>query len=435
MLLEPHKYKQREVYQLIELEIRTGERMRFTKNIRSADYKQLNGQRFTVSGITDDGHIEINSKGKTQLLSVPRLLHSDYSYVDTVHNSQGQTADYCIYSAGNAKSKTIGRESFYVAASRAKQEFVIYTKNAQDLGVTIQLSRQNENAHQLVSPSDSPNARNQDIEADRLTTTRTLSEPTNQLSQLNDTELIHSLNRLSQWQKESPKKPNRNYGRKLHQQLERLNLEKTQLDKQLKLQKRELDSLGKPRSILNPFGVSASVIENKRIEIAQTRSSIYNTESHISYVLPDFIQWQEKARAYLAWDESKSTKQMRQLEKDFSNPQINARVERLNDVYAIYAAASYIVKQRGTESNQGLIYQGKSYRIEQQGEKISITHKDRDVLMSAMDNRNRGGIIQASQFNLTREDLKLICNSARQLQQQIERERSQRQIDRGGLSY
>ena len=50
------KYKQREVYQLIELEIRPGERMRFTKNIRSADYKQLNGQRFTVLGITDDGH-------------------------------------------------------------------------------------------------------------------------------------------------------------------------------------------------------------------------------------------------------------------------------------------------------------------------------------------------------------------------------------------
>ena len=429
------KYKQREVYQLIELEIRTGERMRFTKNLRDSDYKQLNGQRFTVLGITDDGRIEITSKSKTQLLSAPRLLHSDYSYVDTVHNSQGQTADYCIYSAGNAKSKTIGRESFYVAASRAKQEFVVYTPNAQDLGVTIQLSRQNENAHELVSPSNLPNARNRGIEADRLTTTFSLSEPTNQLSQLNDTELINLRSRLSQWQKESPKKPLQNYGRKLHQQLERLNMEKTQLDKQLKLQKRELDSLGKPRSILNPFGASASVIEDKQIEIQRTRSSIYNTASQIRYVLPDFQRWQEQARAYLAWDESKSTKQMRQLEFDFSNPQINARLKRLNDVYTIYAAASYIVKQRGTESNQGLIYQGKSYRIEQQGEKISITHKDRDLLMSAMDNRNRGGIIEASQFNLTREEKKLICDSARHLKQQIERERSQRQISRGGLSY
>ncbi len=40
--------------------------MRFTKNILSEDYKQLNGQRFTVEGITDDGQITINSNGKTQ---------------------------------------------------------------------------------------------------------------------------------------------------------------------------------------------------------------------------------------------------------------------------------------------------------------------------------------------------------------------------------
>ena len=151
-------------------------------------------------------------------------------------------------------------------------------------------------------------------------------------------------------------------------------------------------------------------------------------------MLPDFQRWQKQARAYLAWDESKSTKQMRQLEKDFKAPQIRARVERINDVSAVYAAASYIVNQRGTESYKGRYYQGKSYRIEQQDNQVIITHKDRDVLMSAMDNRKRGGIIQASQFNLTREDKNIICDSARQLKQQIEREQKSRQIDRGGWS-
>ncbi len=432
--LDLDKYKQRFVYQLQQLEIRPGERMRFTKNIRNLSYKQLNGQRFTVLSTTDDGQIEINSLGKTQNISVERLLHSDYSYVDTVHSSQGQTADYCIYSAANAKSKTVGRESFYVAASRAKQEFVVYTKNAVDLGVTIQLSRKNENAHELVQLNDSPKNQETRQELDRLTTTRTLSEPTNPLFQLNDAELINSLSRLSQWQKESPKKPNWNYGQNLHQQIERLKKQEQLQLKQLKLQKLELEKLGKPRSILNPFGVSADVIEDKQIEIQRTRSSIYNTASQIRYVLPDFQRWQEKARAYLTWDESESTKQMRQLEKDFSAPQIGARVERLNDVYAVYAAASYIVNQRGTESSKGPYYQGKSYRIEQQGSEISITHKNRDVLMSAMDNRKKGGIIQASQFNLTREDKKIICDSARQVQQQIEREQKSRQISRGGLS-
>jgi ATP-dependent exoDNAse (exonuclease V) alpha subunit len=151
-----NKYKQREIYTVQNQEIRPGERMRFTKNIRNSDHKQLNGQRFTVSSVTPDGQIEITSKGKTQKISDLRLLHSDYSYVDTVHSSQGQTADYCIYSAAIAQSKTIGRESFYVAASRAKQEFVVYTKNAVDLGVTIQLSRKNENAHELVQSLNSP---------------------------------------------------------------------------------------------------------------------------------------------------------------------------------------------------------------------------------------------------------------------------------------
>ena len=87
--LDLNKYKQRELYQLQELEIRAGERMRFTKNIRSNDYKQLNGQRFTVEGITTDSQITINSNGKTQNIDLERLLHSDYSYVDTVHSSQG----------------------------------------------------------------------------------------------------------------------------------------------------------------------------------------------------------------------------------------------------------------------------------------------------------------------------------------------------------
>ena len=144
------KYKQREVYRTQQLEIRPGEQMRFTKNLRSQSHQQLNGQRFTVEGLSPDEQIVIQTKGKTLAVSPSQLLHSDYRYADTVHSSQGQTADYCIYSASPAKSLTVGRESFYVAASRARQEFVVYTASAQDLGVTSQMSRANENALDLV---------------------------------------------------------------------------------------------------------------------------------------------------------------------------------------------------------------------------------------------------------------------------------------------
>ena len=112
------------------------------------------------------------------------------------------------------------------------------------------------------------------------------------------------------------------------------------------------------------------------------------------------------------------------------------RVERLNDVYAVYAAASYIVAQLGTESFKGRYYQGKSYRIEQQDQKVTITHRDRDeLLMLATDCRSRGGIIQVSQFNLTDSDKNIIRDSARDLKQQIDRLQKNRQIERGGLSY
>ena len=55
--------------------------------------------------------------------------------------------------------------------------------------------------------------------------------------------------------------------------------------------------------------------------------------------------------------------------------------------------------------------------------------------MLATDCRKTGGIIKASQFNLTNEDKKIICDSAREVQQQLERLQKSRQIDRGGLSY
>ena len=126
---------------------------------------------------------------------------------------------------------------------------------------------------------------------------------------------------------------------------------------------------------------------------------------------------------------------MRQLEKDFSSPQIQQRVERLNDVYAVYAAASYILTQQGTESDNGRYYQGRSYRIEQQGKKVSITHFDRDELLyEATDCRERGGIIKVSQFNLTQEEKRKIGNSARVLEQQARELQQSRQIQRGGWS-
>ncbi len=222
-----NKYKQREVYQVHPIEIRPGEQMRFTKNIRNQEQNQLNGQRFTIEGVTEDGQVVIQTKGKTQTLAPNQLLHSDYRYVDTVHSSQGQTADYCIYSASAAKSLTVGRESFYVAASRAKQEFVVYTANAQDLGVTVQISRANENALALVNAEVSQSKkkkkgrdkqRHQESSASLSKKPTFVASPSQQEAdnldkdstkqlQLTDAELITLTKAIEEWKKTCPREP------------------------------------------------------------------------------------------------------------------------------------------------------------------------------------------------------------------------------------
>ncbi|HEY9769974.1 MAG TPA: MobF family relaxase [Coleofasciculaceae cyanobacterium] len=148
--LELNTYKDRAVFQSETRELRCGEQMKFTRNHYQNQQKQINGQQFTVLGFNANGQIEIKTKGKTQTVNPDALLYSDYRYVDTVHSSQGKTANYCIYAVGSGKSLMLGRESFYVAASRAKHEFKVYTASTKALGLSIEKSRGQENALNLI---------------------------------------------------------------------------------------------------------------------------------------------------------------------------------------------------------------------------------------------------------------------------------------------
>lgn len=148
--LELNTYKDRTVFKSETRQLRIGEQMKFTRNHYQNQKKQINGQQFTVLGFDKHGQIEIKTKGKTQTVNPDALLYSDYRYVDTVHSSQGKTANYCIYAAGSGKSLTVGKESFYVAASRAKHEFKVYTASTKALGLSVEKSRGQENALSLV---------------------------------------------------------------------------------------------------------------------------------------------------------------------------------------------------------------------------------------------------------------------------------------------
>jgi conjugative relaxase-like TrwC/TraI family protein len=138
------EYKEREVYQCQSLEIRTGDRLRFTRNQRTRN--QTNGQPYTIEALNPDNTIEIRTKGQRYTVTANQLLHSDYAYCRTVYSAQGWTSAEAIWAPG----QNPGREQTYVALTRAKESLQILTLNRAALGLSAQMTQAQENAMDLV---------------------------------------------------------------------------------------------------------------------------------------------------------------------------------------------------------------------------------------------------------------------------------------------
>ncbi len=154
--LDLYRYKDREVFSSQCLEIRAGEEMRFTAGVKDHNGKQLqvNGQRFRVEAVDPLSQtIEISTKGKRLTLTAEDLRHSDYRWISTVHSLQGATAQYAIFAAGQGSGALLSRESWYVAASRAKLEFAVYCGDKAQLRESIQISKAHRPAIELIYPS------------------------------------------------------------------------------------------------------------------------------------------------------------------------------------------------------------------------------------------------------------------------------------------
>jgi conjugative relaxase-like TrwC/TraI family protein len=154
--LDLYRYKDREVFDPQRIEVRVGEEMRFTAGIKDHNGKQLqvNGQRFRVEAVDHQTQtIEISTKGKRLTLTPQDLRHSDYRWISTVHSLQGATAQYAIFAAGQGNGALLSRESWYVAASRAKLEFAVYCGDKSQLRESIQISKAQRPAIELIYPS------------------------------------------------------------------------------------------------------------------------------------------------------------------------------------------------------------------------------------------------------------------------------------------
>lgn len=122
--VSPNEFRQA-VYERQQLEIAKGDRLRWTRNDHTLGRR--NGQEFTVTAI-EGSTAKIEYKGgKTEQIDLQSSQHLDHALVSTTYSSQGKTAERVLVSI--SADRTLGKESFYVAASRAKYDLQIYAED------------------------------------------------------------------------------------------------------------------------------------------------------------------------------------------------------------------------------------------------------------------------------------------------------------------
>ena len=118
-----------EVFEAKPMELRTGDRVQFTRNDRDAG--RINGLGGAVTSIdpaTSQATLKLANGREQRLdLSDPRDTHLRHAYVQTAHAAQGQTAERVLIHADSKATNLVDQKMLYVALSRAKGEAVVVT--------------------------------------------------------------------------------------------------------------------------------------------------------------------------------------------------------------------------------------------------------------------------------------------------------------------
>ncbi len=122
-----------EVYQREEIELRAGDRIRWTKN--DAGLGLVNSRTAEVVSV-EDGTVSFKLEdGRTLDLekSDPALRHLDHAWASTVHAFQGRTVDNVIAAMEAGHPHLTTQKSFYVEISRARDRAELVTDDAKRL--------------------------------------------------------------------------------------------------------------------------------------------------------------------------------------------------------------------------------------------------------------------------------------------------------------
>lgn len=140
--VNPSQFAEKAVYEQKRIGISEGDRLKWTKN--DTKLGRRNGQEFTVTKLQNDiATIKYDNSSKTEDVNLKLPQNFDHALVSTTYSSQGKTANRVIVSA--TSDKTLSKESFYVAASRAKYNLKIYAQDKDKLLTKVQQSRSQKN--------------------------------------------------------------------------------------------------------------------------------------------------------------------------------------------------------------------------------------------------------------------------------------------------
>ena len=127
-----------EVYRAEEIELRAGDRIRWTRN--DAGLGLVNSRTAQVVAVRD-GQVTFRLEdGKTLELgrNDPQLRHLDHSWASTVHAFQGRTVDNVIAAMEARHPHLTTQKSFYVEISRARDCAELVTDDAAELKAQLQ---------------------------------------------------------------------------------------------------------------------------------------------------------------------------------------------------------------------------------------------------------------------------------------------------------
>ena len=122
-----------DVYETRPIEIRAGDRIRWTRNDRKRDL--VNGEQSEVVAIGRERVRFRRADGRTFSLAQddPQLRHIDHAWSSTVHGAQGSTADGVIAVLDSGHGALADQSTFYVEISRARDSAVVLTDNCEQL--------------------------------------------------------------------------------------------------------------------------------------------------------------------------------------------------------------------------------------------------------------------------------------------------------------